>query len=325
MQPHIRRGRFFNQANDRLVHRFGHEIKSLAHLVGKSLIRKITHTVSHHQKKDDWVACTKPPATSLDPLVTWLGHATFLIQLNDVNILTDPVFDQISPFFFPRITQMPIAPHEMPKIHVVIISHNHRDHMDESSLLALKKDQPMMLVPLGNKRWFIKRGFTQVIEMNWWDQHELKSHDVTFSFLPANHWTGRGIFDFNKTLWGSWMIQSSRFTLYFAGDTAYGKHFVWIKENFSSIDVALMPVGPNEPRSVMVNSHVSTQEAVQAFFDLQAHAFVPMHWGTFKSGFDLFADPINQLYDCWQRHELALERLHVLKFGEQRLFNSITI
>jgi L-ascorbate metabolism protein UlaG (beta-lactamase superfamily) len=320
MQPHIRRGRFFNHPDERLIHRFGKEIKSITHIFGKRLINKSYRTINYQIRPHDWITSSKPLPTSQEPLVTWLGHATFLIQLNEINILTDPVFQEVSRFF-PRVTQLPIAVHELPHIDVVLISHNHRDHMDEKSLLVLKRHQPLMLVPMGNRDWFVQRGFEQVIEMNWWQQHELKNGFINFSFLPANHWTGRGLFDFNKTLWGSWMIQYSNFTLYFAGDTGYGQHFVRIQEKFPSINVALMPIGPNEPRSVMVHSHVSTQESVQAFLDLKAHHFVPMHWGTFKSGFDAFADPINQLHHWWSNFQLAADRLHTLKFGEQRLFD----
>ncbi|MBS1988673.1 MBL fold metallo-hydrolase [Candidatus Dependentiae bacterium] len=322
MQPHIRRGRFFNHAHERLVHRFGKEIKSLLHIAGKRLMKKAYRIIDYQTKPHDWIADLKPLAASQEPLVTWLGHATFLIQLNKINIITDPVFQEVSRFF-PRITKLPIASDELPQIHVILISHNHRDHMDEQSLLALKKHQPLMLVPMGNKSWFIARGFEQVVEMGWWQEYELKSSAINFSFLPANHWTGRGLFDFNKTLWGSWMIQCGDFTLYFAGDTGYGEHFARIQERFSSINVALMPIGPNEPRSVMVHSHVSTQEAVQAFLDLHAQHFLPMHWGTFKSGFDAFADPINQLHHWWSNFQLAADRLHTLKFGEQWLFDSL--
>lgn len=320
MQPHVRKGRFFNHAQERLTHRFGKEIKSIVHIFYKRLISK-AHRVIHYQNKPhEWILSAKPLVTSKEPLVTWLGHATFLIQLNDINILTDPVFEEVSRFF-PRVTKFPVAVQELPQVHVVIISHNHRDHMDEQSLLILKKHQPLMLVPIGNQKWFAVRGFENVIEMNWWQEHALKTANMQFTFLPANHWTGRGLFDFNKTLWGSWMIQHGNFTLYFAGDTRYGEHFVRIQEKFQSINVALMPIGPNEPRSVMVHSHVSTQESVQAFLDLKAHHFIPMHWGTFKSGFDDFADPINKLYYLWNKFELATHRLHALKFGEQRLFN----
>lgn len=321
MQPHIHRGRFFNHAHERLSDRLYKEISSLTHLVIKRLTRKTARVVNYQQAPHEWIALEKMLISSYIPVVTWLGHATFLIQLNNINILTDPVFDEVSRFF-PRITKLPISLHELPKIDVVVISHNHRDHMDKPSLLALQKDQPLILVPLGNKPWFVKHGFENIVEMNWWEQYEVKQANVQFTFLPANHWTGRGLFDVNKTLWGSWMIQISNFVLYFAGDTAYGQHFTYIGQKFSSIDAALMPIGPNEPRTVMIHSHVSTEQAIQAFIDLKARFFIPMHWGTFKSGLDLFADPIDQLYLLWDKFDLAQEQLHALKFGEQRSFQS---
>jgi len=325
IKPHVRRKRFYNHANDRIITRLKHFVKNVYHIikhrfhVGWHKIPFFDHGFTHHE----WHATHPVVPASKEPMITWIGHATFLIQVEGINILTDPVFYEISRVV-PRVIKAPMTPDALPSIDVVIISHNHKDHTDIKSLKALLPHNPVMLVPMGNKRWFERLGFTQVVEMVWWDDYRViideTQRALTISFLPSSHWTSRGLFDINKTLWGSWMIQSDEGSIYFAGDTAYSKHFSLIAKHFPSIDIALMPIGPNEPRHLMADAHVSTDEAVTAFLDLQATHFIPMHWGTFKFGTDRFADPINLLRKLWEVRVASLKNkeLHVVKFGERR-------
>jgi L-ascorbate metabolism protein UlaG (beta-lactamase superfamily) len=146
--------------------------------------------------------------------------------------------------------------------------------------------------------------------------------DIKIHFLPAHHWSGRGLFDINKSLWGSWMIETPKYKIYFAGDTGYAGHFRQISEKFSSIDIVLMPIGPEEPRTMMKDSHVGVDEALQAFQDLQAKHFIPMHWGTFKFGADTFDLPIKKLQVSWQNlfFENSDKFLHIVKCGEIKQF-----
>lgn len=278
-----------------------------------SRIGKKTHDIS------EWVQSYHPVDTLLhNPHIFWIGHATFLIQINGVNILTDPVFGDLS-FLFRRMLPPGIALDQLPKIDYVLLSHNHRDHMDTTSLIALKKKNPDLhcLVPHGDKNWFDRKGFKNVSEFGWWD--EKLTSAIRFVFLPAAHWSRRGFFDRNKSLWGSWLIEAGE-RIYFAGDTAYGIHFAEIAKEFNPIDIALMPIGPCEPNDWMKKTHVSGDGSLQAFHDLQASHFVPMHWGTFPLGIDQFDDPIKRLQSGWVEHEH--KKLHIIKVGQRLSINA---
>lgn len=252
-------------------------------------------------------------------VITWIGHATFLIQLAGKNILTDPVFSHVSPLF-QRLTPAGISIHSLPPIDYVLLSHNHWDHMDTNSLLQLKKHYPTsaIYVPDGNKQWFIDRGFTAVTEHTWWDT--VTSGSLSFTFLPAVHWSGRRLFDTNRSLWGSWMIRNSNTneTIYFAGDTAIGDHFNQIAREFSSIDCSLLPVGPCEPHDWMKRTHMNGAQALTAFHQLNARHFIPMHWGTFPFGYDQFDEPLHLLARAWLAQENKDQKIfHILKIGQQ--------
>jgi len=260
------------------------------------------------------------PQSSQAPLVTWLGHSTFLIQVGGKNIITDPIFGSLSSVFR-RLVPPVVTVKDLPRIDYVLISHNHFDHMDSKSLCDLKERFPEMrvLVPMGDKDWFDRHLFKNSSEHMWWDE-VVDARDVTFkcTFLPANHWSQRTLFDKNRSLWGSWMIQSGDFSVYFAGDTSWGLHFKQIGQEFKRIDIALLPIAPGEPRSWMKETHINAQEAVQAFIDLNADILIPMHWGTFHLGFDEFHAPIELLKQSWSRAHMKLrdKRIQVLKFGE---------
>lgn len=264
------------------------------------------------------------------PEITWIGHSTFLIQVAGKNIITDPIFGTLSTIF-PRLVAPAIKIAELPPIDYVIISHNHFDHMDSQALIMLKERFPYVkvLVPMGDKDWFDRHMFTHVSEHMWWDEilDEQKAL-LKFTFLPANHWSQRTLFDKNKSLWGSWMIEVDGFTLYFAGDTSWGKHFKIIGEEFKNIDVALLPIAPGEPRSWMKDTHINAEEAVQACIDLNARTLIPMHWGTYHLGFDEYFAPIELLKKSWNAMQLkaankfASKKLRILKFGE--LANDLT-
>jgi L-ascorbate metabolism protein UlaG (beta-lactamase superfamily) len=313
--PVIKNNRFYNHADDHPESLFF------------DTIPMFISSLRHRKKrlpanKAEWISQDLPIGSSHEPVITWIGHATFLIQVGGVNIITDPVFGNASPFF-PRILPAGIGLAQLPPIDVVILSHNHRDHCDLRSLLPLQKLHPNMtiLVAQGDKNWLEKKGFNRVIEHNWWDAYTYSAQgksEITFTFLPANHWSAHGIFDRNKSLWGSWMIEvkdaasahgeegskSLSRTIYFAGDTAYGDHFKNIAIEFPTIHTALMPIAPGEPNPWMRKTHMDADQAVQAFIDLQAHHFMPMHWGTFQFGLDTFSGPIERLTHAWHAHQL---------------------
>ena len=169
-KPHKQFGRFYNDQHDSIMFRFKNMLKCFWTIAKKRFLtgdhKKIRSYVRGIQ--DQWLTEPQLSHRTHAPTVTWLGHATFLIQIDGINILTDPIFDEIS-LLAPRLMRFPIPPEKLPKINIVLISHNHRDHVDEYSLNILKHHNPKMCVPLGNKKWFQKRGFNDVVELTWWE------------------------------------------------------------------------------------------------------------------------------------------------------------
>jgi L-ascorbate metabolism protein UlaG (beta-lactamase superfamily) len=319
--PFFQKNRFFNYAGE-TYEGFLHSLLLIAEsLRNKALgLRRIRRDwVNHYIELVPYDLSI--PYTSPHPRVTWLGHSTFLIQVSGFNLITDPMFGNPSSLFR-RLVKPVILPEQVPPIDVILISHNHLDHMNAESLyvLARKNSRVKILVPLGDKAWFDRRGFTHVEEYTWWESLTLDKFDskLTFTFLPAHHWSGRGIFDRNKSLWGSWMIQSSEHNLYFAGDTAYARHFKAIATEFGRIDTALMPIGPCEPHEDMGVTHMNAEQAGQAFIELGAQRFIPCHWGTLWFGTDYPLLPVERLQAWWQKNlgVVKAAQLDILKFGQ---------
>jgi L-ascorbate metabolism protein UlaG (beta-lactamase superfamily) len=310
--PLVRNGRFFNN----------HTENEFTHLTDALKIFWATKTSFNKYYTDNpnnWTKKDKPLDKSTPCSIQWIGHASFLIQVNEFNILTDPVFYDLNPILYPRKSPVGIEPTALPLIDFVIISHNHRDHLDEISMNILKKHQPILLVPKGTKQWFVSRGFNDVIEYTWW-QHSIfkrNEHTIEFTFVPAVHWSGHEGFDAHASLWGGWVIKAQDETLYFAGDTGFNADIFKAIADYAgdTIDYALLPIGPCEPRSLMCHSHMSAQEAVKAFALLNAKTFIPMHWGTFGLGPDSFDTPIKLLDKAWdaEHDSLANKRLYKIK------------
>ena len=217
--------------------------------------------------------------------VTWIGHATFLYQNQELNILTDPHLTlRASPFSFAgpqRYTQPGMSFDQLPKIDVVTISHNHYDHLDVRTVKRIAKENPeaIFLVPLGLKKWFLNRSIKNVEELDWWENYEIKGTKITFT--PVQHWSSRTLFDRNKSLWGGWHFKNEFHTLIHLGDTGYTNDFKEIKRRLGPVDFGLIPVGAYEPRWFMKFSHMDPAEATQAFIDLGAKKAIGMHWGCF--------------------------------------------
>ena len=215
----------------------------------------------------------------------WVGHATYLINNGDINILTDPIFSKrASPIGFAGPKRM-IPPamqlNDLPKIDAVVVSHNHYDHFDIWSLKKLYKLNPetIFMIPVGDKKKLIKAGIKNVVEMNWWES--LKVSNTTFHFTPVQHWSKRGLFDRNKSLWGGWFMQTDALALYHAGDTGYSNDFKTTYERLGAPDYSFIPIGAYDPRWFMKDSHVNPEEAVQIALDLKTSHSFGMHWGTF--------------------------------------------
>lgn len=228
---------------------------------------------------------------------TWIGHATYLVQTGGLRVLTDPIF---APRLATVVRNVPpgVAPAALPEIDVVLISHNHRDHLDLPSLRRLP-GRPLHLVPLGVGATLRRAGIDRVEELGWWDARELRG--VELRFVPAHHWSRRGIADQNATLWGGWVLRSDRHTVYFAGDTGYFPGFREIGERTGRIDAALLPIGAYEPRWFMRAQHMDPAEAGQALLDLGARRMLAMHWGTYKLTDEPLDEPPRRL-EAWRAH-----------------------
>lgn len=217
--------------------------------------------------------------------IIWIGHSTFLIKTDFGTVLTDPVFSRrASPLTFlgpERLINTPMQISELPKIDFITISHNHYDHLDINSLKLLSKKFPdaIFLVPEGNKKLLAKNNISNVMEFNWWEDVEL--NNFLFTFTPVQHWSARGLFDKNKSLWGGWFFKTPSTTFFHAGDSGYSNDFKLINKKLGGPDVAFIPIGAYDPEWFMSASHMNPEEAIQASNDLGAKINYAMHWGTF--------------------------------------------
>jgi N-acyl-phosphatidylethanolamine-hydrolysing phospholipase D len=257
------------------------------------------------------------------PCITWIGHATFLIQLGGLNILTDPhLTARASPLNFAgpqRWTPPALECHELPPIDLVVLSHNHYDHLDLGTVRHLSRQPggaPKFLVPLGVKAWFAREGISDVLELDWWEVTDFGGLKITFT--PAQHWSARTTWDRNRSLWGGWRLDHSNFSFFFAGDTGYSRDFHDIAARLGPVDLAALPIGAYEPRWFMRASHVNPEEAVQIHLDLKARRSVAMHWGTFVLTDEPLDQPPHHLRLALNAQGLTEEDFWILKHGEMR-------
>ncbi|KAM4676776.1 N-acyl-phosphatidylethanolamine-hydrolyzing phospholipase D isoform 2-T2 [Discoglossus pictus] len=261
--------------------------------------------------------------------VTWLGHASVMVEMDELIFLTDPVFSQrASPIGFlgpKRFRGPPCTVAQLPKIDAVVISHNHYDHLDCNTVYALNErfgTELRWFVPLGLLNWMQSCGCENVIELDWWEQNCVPGHDeVTFVFTPAQHWCKRTPFDDNKVLWGSWSVLGPSNRFFFAGDTGYCAAFEQIGKRFGPFDIAAIPIGAYEPRWFMKSQHVDPEEAVRIHADVRAKKSVGVHWGTFALANEYYLDPPIKLSEALERYGLNQEDFFVLKHGESKDFN----
>jgi L-ascorbate metabolism protein UlaG (beta-lactamase superfamily) len=233
-----------------------------------------------------------PPPAEADS-ITFIGHSSFLLRVAGLNVLTDPVFYQrCSPtqLIGPKRVRAPgIALAALPRIDILLLSHNHYDHLDLISLRKLRRRFRDMLIitGLGNARYLAKKGIEGAVELDWWQTDQTGLAKVTA--VPARHFAARSLWDRNKTLWCGFLLEVAGKTIYFAGDTASTKFFAEIRARLGAPDLALLPIGAYEPRGFMQNAHMNPEDAVQAFIALQPKNAIGMHFGTFQ----LTAEPID--------------------------------
>lgn len=255
-----------------------------------------------------------------DTTLTWIGHATSLLQVDGVNILMDPVFsERVSPVSFagPKCeVALPFPLTELPSVDVVLVSHNHYDHLDLPTLkeLARRNKETRFLVALGDAELLKSEGIENVKEMDWWDQEHIKN--VTITFTPSQHWSQRWVFNPNKSLWGGWHMQTPAFKALYTGDTGYSKDFTDIHERLGDVDLALIPIGAYEPRWFMKKQHVNPEEALQIHKDLHAKLSIGVHWGTFRLSDEAMAAPALDLQKAVEKDTALPGVFRVMKHGE---------
>ncbi|MDA8020786.1 MAG: MBL fold metallo-hydrolase [Thermoanaerobaculia bacterium] len=245
------------------------------------------------------------------PRLTWIGHASFLLQLAGRGIVIDPVMSRRLGVY-PRHTPPGLDPEQLPRIDALLISHNHYDHLDVPTLRRLPKDL-WVGVPLGLGELVRRLGFLDVHELDWWQS--LWLNGLRISFVPARHWSRRGLFDVNRSLWGGWVVESTEHTVYHAGDSAYFDGFAEIGRRFPGIGIAMLPVGSYAPGWFMEHHHMTPEQAGQAFVDLGAETFVPMHWGTFQLTDETLCEPVQRIR-AWFERERPAGELRELAVGE---------
>jgi N-acyl-phosphatidylethanolamine-hydrolysing phospholipase D len=263
------------------------------------------------------------------PTLTWIGHSTFLIQLEGLNLITDPIFTKrASPVYFAgpkRITPVGLAVEDLPPLDIVLISHNHHDHLNEHSVRAILARQPenppLFVVPAGMGGWFRRRGFPRVAELDWWQSVETgsgKPGGLKIHAVPVQHWSQRTAFWVNHSRWLGFVIEGRGGKLFFPGDTGYSKDFADIRERMGPMTAALLPIGAYEPEWFMKPMHTNPEEAVRIHQDLGAKLSVAMHWGTFALTDEPFDEPPSRFRQAMQGQGIPETNYWVMGHGETR-------
>lgn len=229
-----------------------------------------------------------------DNRIVWLGHATFFIKISGVSLITDPCFNDLPTA--KRCVPLPCSPNSIRGLHYILISHGHRDHCDMESIRILVKNNPgcQILGPLGLRALLNDLGSINIQEAGWYQAFDTPT-STNIAFLPAVHWNRRGLFDFNRMLWGGFLIRSGDHSLIFAGDTAYSEHFQQIRNVIGPVSVCLAPIGAYKPEFLMKSEHMNPEEAVRAANDLGAEILIPMHYGTYDLSDEPLGEPVKRL------------------------------
>jgi len=254
-----------------------------------------------------------------NPSVTWIGHSTFLVRMDSVTFLTDPIFsERASPVTFAgpkRVVEPGVPMAALPPIDFVLLSHDHYDHTDITAVAALAGRGARFVVPLRMAE-LVREVGGEAVELDWWQQTEIAG--VRIHCVPSQHFSGRSLIDSNKRLWAGWVVEGPTRRFYHAGDTGYFDGFAAIGKRFGSIDLAAIPIGAYAPAEVMRPVHVNPEEAIQAALDLRAERVVGMHWGTFDLTEEALDEPQWRFLSAAYKANLGDERAWIMNVGETR-------
>lgn len=257
--------------------------------------------------------------------VTYVNHSTFLLQVDGLNILTDPVWSKrVSPFSWigPKRMRLPgIRFGDLPRIHLILLSHNHYDHLDlETMRMVSAAHHPRIIAPLGVKALLDREVISGATDIDWWGEMEV-SQDVTIQSVPAQHFSGRGMLDRDATLWCGYVLKTSAGNIYFAADTGYNEvTFKDIGTRCGPIKISFIPIGAYKPGWFMSPIHVSPEEAVKIHFDVGSETSIAMHFGTFPLADDGYDEPACDLKEAMIKNQLAPDAFILMKEGEYRVF-----
>ena len=261
-----------------------------------------------------------------DDYITWIGHATFLIKLGDTTIITDPYFSEnAGPLIFgpKRYVEPAIELNNIPETNLVLLTHNHYDHLDYETIKNFPFKNSKVLTPLKLSKYFIKNGFSSVKEMDWYE--EIKVNDLLITFLPAIHWSKRTLTDKNKTLWGSFLIEYKGIKLFFACDTGYGNIYKKLGEKFGPIDLAFINIGAYDFRPMFEKSiyHATPEEALNIGKDLKSKKVLGIHWGTILLSLEDPFEPPVRFKNAAEEYGFNKNDAILFKIGESRTLGDL--
>lgn len=270
------------------------------------------------KKRDDWRPATHSDSAFLQSdqdFVVWLGHATFLIQINGIRLITDPVLFDLP--FISRFVRPAFPVEALRGIDYLLLSHDHRDHCDKKTIRTLLRNNRPRKILTSLKMSEVIGGWiddTPVEEAGWYQIFDTDP-SVEILFLPARHWCRRGLTDFNRRLWGSFLIRTADHTIYFGADSGYGDHFRETGDHFPGIDLALLGIGAYRPAFMMEEIHTSPSQAFKAFRDTGARRMLPMHYGTYDLSDEPISEPYHWIKELFEKEAIA-DRLILPKVGE---------
>ena len=290
---------------------------------------KFSKNPQRDEKRNDTFSLQVQPFQGFskhDNSIIWLGHSSFLITIDGITLITDPCF-----FNLPsakRKAPMPCPVDSLRNIDYLLVSHDHRDHFDKKSIESIIKNNPNInaLIPLSGSRLFNGKKLSEIkIQEAGWFQEYSMTDSIRIIFLPAKHWGRRSLNDFNKTLWGSFLIISGKTKIFFAGDSAYDEQmFKEIRELFGEIDICLVPIAAYSPEFIMKREHMNPEEAIQVFLDLGGSHFLPMHYGTYDLSDEPISEPIERLKAAALRNSIS-DNIIELAIGEKFIINNSEI